>query len=194
MKYENEVTVEVDCELEKLIEILIKENFKLQEKYKVNDIYMVKNEVNIYKTTPLDILKNSILIRNIITKEEDIKQLVYKYKEYNDKEEIVKQGKAICKIESIDEAYTFLKTIGYKRLINIDDNLKIYSNKEDEFALEIVGNHTYIEIEENCYYIDKKYNGVKDMIESFNKYNIPIKNNDYFVKKAKIAIKEEYNI
>ena len=72
------------------------------EEYALEDIYMIRKD---YKLSGnyLDALKNCILIRNIIEEDKNRKVLTYKYKEYNDKEEIVKQGKVDCKVESVDE-------------------------------------------------------------------------------------------
>lgn len=45
MNYENEITVEVDTNLENLINILEERGFKLKEEYDLNDIYLInKND------------------------------------------------------------------------------------------------------------------------------------------------------
>lgn len=101
MKYENEITVEVNCNLEQLEKILTDSNFDIKEKYKIKDIYMLDKN---YKTNNdyLETLKHSVLIRHIIEKEKETKTIAYKYKEYNEDKEIIKQGKINCNIESID--------------------------------------------------------------------------------------------
>jgi len=193
MIFENEITVEVDLSIEELKKKLKENNFVINEEYDVIDVYMVKDEdVN---DTCLEILKKCILIRNIITKKENIKRITYKYKEYNEKEEIIKQGKINCGIDSIDNAISLFEAIGYKKLIKINDHLIVYSNDNTELVVQLVNNkHIYIEMEENCEYIDKKYNDIEEMINDFNKYNIPIKNNNYFVKKAEIELIESNKV
>ena len=67
----------------------------------------------------------------------------------------------------------------------------VYSNDVDEFAVQVVNNkHIYIEIEEKGNYIEKTYKSIDEMIEVIKKYEIPIKNENYFVKKAEIELKE----
>ena len=193
MKYENEVTVEVEISNDELVEILKNNKFELKEEYRIIDIYMIKE--NNSNTNPLDMLKDCVLIRNVIEENKDTKKIVYKYKEYNDLEEIVRQGKVECKVESIDDAYNLLKVIGYKELVEIDDKCSVYANETTEMVLEYVNNkHLYIEMEEDCYHIDRHYNSIEEMKEDLNKYNIPIKDNNYFAKKAEVEIREKYNI
>ena len=82
-----------------------------------------------------------------------------------------------------------LEMINYEEFIKIFDHLTVYVNDEDYLVVQEVNNkHIYIEIEQESNNI--KYNSVEDMKNVFNKYNIPIKNNDYFVKKAEIEINE----
>lgn len=192
MKFEHEVTVEIDCSLEQLKTILEKNKFKVVDEYELSDIYMIRKDKTEEKDK-LELLKNCVLIRNIIEEDKDTKKITYKYKEYNDQKEIIKQGKVDCSITSIEEAQQLLEAIDYQEFIKLYDHLIVYSNGEDELAIQLVNNkHIYIEVEEYCNRIDKKYSGLEEMKGVFKKYNIPIKNNDYFVKKAEVEIAEKY--
>lgn len=190
MKYEKEITVEIDTSFEELEKILINNSFKEKERYTVNDIYLInsndKNEKDYLK-----LLSKCVLIRHIIEKDKDTKKITYKYKEYNDKKEIIKQGKIDCNIDDIDTGIELFKKLNFEELININDNMIVYSNNEDELVVQYVNNkHIYIEIEDKCHYINKEYKTIEELKEVITKYNIPIKNNDYFVKKAEIELKE----
>ena len=190
MKYEDEITVEVDAPLEVLKSILEKHNFKVMNEYYINDIYLLKNDIKI-NNDYLNILKNCVLIRHVIQKNKDKKTITYKYKEYNDKKEIVKQGSVDCHIDSVEEAIQLLNVLNYKEVIKVFDHLIIYSNGTDEFAVQIVNNkHIYIEIEEKGNYMNNEYKNIDEMKEAIIKYNIPIKNNDFFVRKAEIELME----
>ncbi len=190
MKYENEITIEVDTDFNSLKKILEENNFKEKENYDLNDIYMLKNDCS-KQDNPNAVLNNCILIRNIITKDSDIKQVTYKYKEYNEKNEITKQGKVSCNVESLEDAENVLEAIGYSKMIELKDHLIVYSNETDEFVVQLVNNkHIYIEMEEYCNHINKHYNSIDEMINNLNKYNIPMKDNNYFVKKAEIELLE----
>ena len=164
---------------------LLKENdFELKEVYDIKDIYMIDKK---YKNIEdkLELLKHAILIRDIIEENKETKQITYKYKEYDENGNITKQGKTNCKINSIEEAVNLFNALGYEKLININDHLLVYANKDDEFVIECVNNkHIYIEIEDKCNYIDKCYKSDEEMKDAINKYNLPLKQNNYYAKKA----------
>ena len=190
MKYENEITVETSYTYDELKDILKNQNFDIVDDYWVKDVYLL-NTLKKGEKDPLELLKNCIIIRDIIEGKKHSKMILYKYKEYNLKREIIKQGKVKCLIEDAEEAIRLFEQIDYKKLINIDDHIIVFSNGEDELAVEIVNEkHIYIEIEETSNRINKKYESIDDMKKVFTKYNIPIKNDDYFVKKAEIEINE----
>lgn len=192
MNFENEITVLVNSELNDIKEHLSDLGFKVMEEYCVNDIYMI-NKCYVDNEHSLELLKKCVLIRNIIDESDSRKFLTYKYKEYNDKEEIIKQGKINVKVDSIDNSRKLLEALNFEKLISINDNLTVYSNGVDEIVLQCVNNkHIYIEIEDKCNYIDKKYNSIEEMIDVIKKYNIPIKDDNYFVKKAYIELSEVY--
>ena len=192
MNFENEITVLVNSELNDIKEYLSNLGFKVMEEYCVNDIYMI-NKYDIDNEYSLDLLKKCVLIRDIIDESGSKKFLTYKYKEYNDKEEIIKQGKINVKVDSIDNSKKLLEALNFEELISINDSLIVYSNGVDEIVLQYVNNkHVYIEIEDKCNYIDKKYSSIEEMIDVIKKYNIPIKDNNYFVKKAYIELCEVY--
>lgn len=192
MNFENEITVLVNSELNDIKEHLSDLGFKVMEEYCVNDIYMI-NKCYVDNEHSLELLKKCVLIRDIIDESGSKKFLTYKYKEYNDKEEIIKQGKINVKVDSIDNSRKLLEALNFEKLISINDNLTVYSNGVDEIVLQCVNNkHIYIEIEDKCNYIDKKYNSIEEMIDVIKKYNIPIKDDNYFVKKAYIELSEVY--
>lgn len=192
MNFENEITVLVNSELNDIKEHLSDLGFKVMEEYCVNDIYMI-NKCYVDNEHSLELLKKCVLIRNVIDESGSKKFLTYKYKEYNDKEEIIKQGKINVKVDSIDNSRKLLEALNFEKLISINDNLTVYSNGVDEIVLQCVNNkHIYIEIEDKCNYIDKKYNSIEEMIDVIKKYNIPIKDDNYFVKKAYIELSEVY--
>ena len=189
---DNEITVEIDTNLENLEKILKENNFKINEIYDIYDIYFVNKDIDI-KDNFLEILNKCILIRDIVETDHELKLITYKFKEYNNKNEIVSQKKFNCKIESISEAVDLLKALNYKELIKINNHQIVYSNGEDEMVVQMVNNkHIYIEIEQKCNYAKKYYQNIEEMKDVIKRYNIPIKNNDFFMKKAEIELKEIY--
>jgi predicted adenylyl cyclase CyaB len=192
MKFENEITVEVDTDVNSLINLIEGQGFKLKETYDLKDVYLINK--NDKEDDYLAMLNNCILIRDIIEENKETKMVTYKYKEYNDKKEITKQGKIKVKIDNDENMIDILERVGFEELIKINDHLMVYSTDKDELIIQCVNDkHIYIEIESECDYADRIYSSIDEMKEVISKYNIPIKGNDYFVKKAEIELHEKYD-
>ena len=193
MDFEKEITVEVDCTLEELIRIIENKGFKLKETYDLNDIYLInKNEK---RSDYLTMLSNCVLIRDIIEENKETKMLTYKYKKYNDKKEIIKQGKVNVKIDDIENSKLLFENLGFEELIRINAHMLVYATDKDEFVIQSVNNkHIYIEIEDKCNYANRFYNSVDEMKSVIINNIIPIKNNNFFVKKAEIELQEIYGV
>ena len=70
----------------------------------------------------------------------------------------------------------------------------VYATDKDELVIQNVNDkHIYIEIEDKCNYADRFYNSIDEMKEVIIRCSIPIKNNNYFVKKAEVELQETYN-
>ena len=115
---------------------------------------------NMYHKDKLELLKYCILLRNIVENDKEKNIITYKYKEYDENNNILNQGKIDCKITSINEAKELFEAINYQELIRINDHIIIYGNETDEIAIQLVDNHIYLEIEENCDRINKKYKNI----------------------------------
>ena len=191
MKYENEITVQVTCNYEELHSLLIKQGFKIIEKYTIIDEYLISKDYDLKNKNYLDILKECVIVRYI---ENIVKELLYKYKEYSNNGDIIKQAKVSCKVNDIKEASNFMKTIGYKELIHIQNNSVVYTNDKIEFAVQLVNDkYIFIELEDKSEYLNKTYSSIEEMKEEINLYNLPIVKDKYFAKKAAIILEDELN-
>lgn len=192
MKYEKEITVEVDTDLTSLQMILEKNGFELKEVYDLNDIYLINKDDK--HGEYLSMLNRCVLIRNIIEENKETKMLTYKYKEFNDKKEITRQGKININIDNIDNTILLFKKLSFEELIRINDHMLIYATDKDELTIQCVNEkHIYVEIEDKCNYANRFYNSIDEMKDVIINNSIPIKNNNYFVKKAEIELQEVYN-
>ncbi len=191
MNYENEITVEVDTSLDELISILENNEFKLKEAYDLNDIYLINKHDK--EGNYLSMLNKCVLIRDIIEENKETKMLTYKYKEYNENKEITKQGKVKVKIDDIDNSKLLFEKLGFEELIRINDHMLVYATDKDELVIQNVNDkHIYIEIDDKCNYADRSYNSIDEMKEVITNNSIPIKGNNFFVKKAEIELQETY--
>ena len=191
MKYEDEITVEVNTNLDDLIKLIESKGLVLKEEYDLNDIYMVHKDV--LEKDYLKLLSKCVLIRDIIEKDREKIMLTYKYKEYNEKKEITKQGKISVKIDDIDNSKLLFEKLDFEELIKINDHMLVYATDKDELVIQNVNNkHIYIEIEDKCNYANRFYNSIDEMKRVIIDNNIPIKGNSFFVKKAEIELQETY--
>lgn len=179
MKLENEITVEVLETKENVIKSISNNGFKLEKEYDIKDIY---NEL----------LNNSILIRDISEKPNTRKLITYKQKHIDDNGNILNQINANVEINDIDDAYNILKLIGYIDLMKISDHISVYQKDNgDEFALQFVNDRIYIEIEEKCEHTGKIYESLDYMKSIITNLNLPIKNNNYYAKKAEDILNDK---
>lgn len=188
MKYENEITVQVTCNYEELHSLLMKQGFKIIEKYTIIDEYLISKDYDLKNKNSLDILKECVIVRYI---ENTLKELLYKYKEYSNNGDILKQAKVSCKVNDIKEASNFMKTIGYKELIHIQNNSVVYTNDKIEFAVQLVNDkYIFIELEERSEHVKTVFSNLEDMKKVIDSLNIPMVKNNYFAKKAVIVLEE----
>ena len=188
MIFENEITIEITCSYEELDKILIEKGFEVVEKYKIVDDYLLPKTSDLTNKNSLEILKEAIIVRNFNDYE---KELVYKYKEYNDLGEILKQSKVVCHVNDIDESINFLENIGYKKLIHIENNSICYSNGELSFSVQLVNNkYIFIELEERSKHVETVFSNAEDMKKAIDSLNIPMVKNNYFAKKTVIVLEE----
>ena len=184
MKFEKEITVSINLSKEDLIKFLNTNNYKKIDSYVVDDIYYVKNDIDLDINT-LEILKNCVLLRSIDNTKH---YFTYKYKEYDENENIINQGKSEVQVINKEDANAFLKTIGYKELINIIDYIDVYEKDGLKINVEDVNKkYLFIEIEEN-----DKYNTIEKMIAALDNTKIEYDKSNYYVKKAKIIFEEKY--
>ena len=186
---ENEITVKINCSILELNEILQSKNFRIIEKFYLDDIYYIPKELQINNMSVRDILSKAIILRKVIESYPDKKRnfkLTVKKKEINEKGDIVKQSKTNCEILDEKSGKAFLEAIGYKELINIKENDIVYEKDDLHIAIKDIENgDKLIEVEEN-----KKYDCVDKLIDELKKLKLPIYSIDYFVKKAEIELRK----
>lgn len=191
MKKEIEITVRVNVSYEKLEEELKQNNFIKKEEYIVNDSYLINSLINITDMKSLDILKKCVLVRDIVG---ILKQLLYKYKKYDNNGNIIEQGKIKCPVTDINKAMEFMNAIGYEKLFNIYDKCIVFANDKTELVVQLVNDkYIFIEMESEPQYINKKYENVEELKEDICSYNLSIDKSNFFVKKAELILNETLN-
>ncbi len=191
MKKEIEITVGVNVSYEKLEEELKRNNFIKKEEYIVNDSYLINSLINITDMKSLDILKKCILVRDIVG---ILKQLLYKYKKYDNNGDIIEQGKIKCPVTDINKAMEFMNAIGYEKLFDIHDKCIVFANDKTELVVQLVNDkYIFIEMESEPQYINRKYENVEELKDDICSYNLSIDKSNFFVKKAELILNETLN-
>ena len=191
MKKEIEITVRVNVSYEKLEEELKQNNFIKKEEYIVNDSYLINSLINITDMKSLDILKKCVLVRDIVG---ILKQLLYKYKKYDNNGNIIEQGKIKCPVTDINKAMEFMNAIGYEKLFNIYDKCIVFANDKTELVVQLVNDkYIFIEMESEPQYINNKYENVEELKDDICSYNLSIDKSNFFVKKAELILNETLN-
>ena len=181
MNYESEITVLVKCDYETLKNILFKYGFTVKKYYNVDDYYMIDNNIDLNDYSNLELLTKCVIIRDF----NEGKELLYKYKRFNPKGEIIEQSKIECPIMDINRSIRFMESINYTQLFKLKDICITFANKETELIVQLVNDRfVFIEMETQCRYINKTYKNDVEMINDINRYHLPIDTSDYYVKKA----------
>ena len=190
MKEELEICVRSLVTFNELYDDMIKKGFHEQENFVLNDIYLVKDDMEVSLENEKAIFSNYVLIRETVGKR---KMFVLKHKEVKENGE-VKQESIKCPITDIDKAYDFMKVLGYKKLFEISDHNILMSNGKNEIYIQDVkGIGTYVEMEQkNLLLENNNGNTIEEMKSILKEYNLKIDTNDYFVRKAYDALKLYY--
>ena len=94
-----------------------------------------------------------------------------------------------------DAIFSHFSLAMYKKIFNIYDKCIVFANRETELVVQLVNNdYIFIEMESECEHIDRKYESVEELKKDLNRYNLPIDNSNYFVKKAELILSETLKI
>ena len=191
VKKENEITMKVNCSIHELCTILEDKGFRIVDKFKMNDIFMIPNilKTNIKNLTSREILKDAILIRDIENQfnGNKNKKITFKKKEFNENGDILSQESISCDILNIDDTVKFFQAINYYRIMNIIEKDIVYGKEDFEIAIKDIENgDNLIEVEtvsNNC-----NIDTIEKLKTQIVNLQIPVDTSNFFVKKAEIEL------
>lgn len=184
MNMKNELEICVKCldTIEETLSKLKSLGFTIKEDFILKDTYYVKNEMEVSLTNSNNLFSNYVLIR------ESNEKINFVLKEKNMDEDgaIINQSSCKCPILDKVKGDTFIKNLGYKELLKINDHNYLLSNGKNEVYVQDVENlGAYIEMEQKNIYSDNNNgNNIDEMISILNSYKLKIKTDNYFVKKS----------
>lgn len=138
----NEITVKIKCSVNQLINQLENENFKIIEKFYLQDKYFIPKGMNTKEHTSREILSNAILLRNFDEELPRRKQykMTFKRKQIDKKGNITQQEKAECEILNIEDGKKFLNSIGYIEIMEINEFDLVFEKKGLKIAIKDIEN------------------------------------------------------
>lgn len=192
----NEITVRINCSLQEIYNILENKGFSIIDKYNLEDIYFIKNDIDINKQSIRDILNKYILIREVtqfipsdFVKKYNVLYLTLKSKNIASDGTIISQDKKDCQIQDIKQGKEFIEALGYKNLMTIKERAIVYGKGKIKLAIKDIENSEKL-IEMETIDNDPELDTIEKLKEKINELQIPINTNDYFVKKAEIELKK----
>ncbi len=191
IKKSNEVTVKILETKENFIKELLNKGFKENQEFSLDDYYYIPSDLDIDNLSTREILAKSIIIRYIVYKDEIFQTITFKRKDIAEDGSILKQESINCYIKDIAEAKTLFKALGYIEIMNIKEKDIIYFKEDFNIILKIIENEDLlleIETKENT-----AWNTIPNIIKILRDLDLPIDNNNYFVKKAENMLNKLLN-
>ena len=186
VKEENEITVKVECSKDELLKCLKDNGFSKGRMFSLDDYFYISKNLDIENMTTREIVSKAVILRYIVSDNKISQKITYKIKEIDDNGDIINQKAINCEVLDINEAKKLFETLGYYQIMNIKENDLVYSKNGFELAIKYIEKGDIlieVETEENTDWdtIDK----IKNIIL---KINIPIKKDEYFIKKAEVEL------
>ncbi len=186
----NEITVRLKCNIKEMCNLLENKNFIVTDEYCLNDTYFIPKELDLENITHREIISKAIILREITEtmSNQQIVKLVFKTKQIDINGDILSQKKYECEILNVKDGETFINSIGYKKLMTIKEYDKSYERDDFKITIKDVENgEKLIEIE--TVEDNKELDTIEKIKDKVNQLELPLDTNDYFVKKAEIALK-----
>ena len=166
----NEITMRIKCSLYKMNNILKNKGFEITDKFDLYDLYFVENNIEVKKEN--------------LSKLYDYIQLVSKHKHFSSDNTILSQSKSTCDIKDEKQGIDFLKSIGYKKIVEIKQ--KIVEYKKNELIIETQSaenQYNLIEVEttNSLDTIDKLKQKIKEL-------ELPVYKDNYFINKEEVEL------
>lgn len=186
----NEITVRLKCNIKEMCNLLENKNFIVTDEYCLNDTYFIPKELDLENITHREIISKAIILREITEtmSNQQIVKLVFKTKQIDINGDILSQKKYECEILNVKDGETFINSIGYKKLMTIKEYDKSYEKDDFKITIKDIENgEKLIEIE--TVEDNKELDTIEKIKNKVNQLELPLDTNDYFVKKAEIALK-----
>ena len=195
-----EITVRVEDEFEKIVNILAQNGFSKLRVSRVEDKYLSQSYASLEENNFIDILSSCVLLRylkvNSDSSEKVFKKITYKNKKYLNNH-VISEEKINVNCDDLEEAEKLFNCLGYKKIVDVNYDVIVYSKDDVELAFQNVeGLGMLLEYENNKDFSlatdDEILEAKKRMWDYINSLGINIAK-DYDVKKAYELLKLNKN-
>ena len=189
MKVNNEVTLKIVGDFEEFTNNLLKKGYKNSEHYILYDIFMIPENLEIEKMTTREIISKAIIIRKVddIGRKEIRRDISYKMKKFNSEGEILEQKSIRCKVLSCKDAETFMSAIGYKTIMNIEEEDFEYTKDGFSIATKNIKNGDKL-IEAETQLENEELDTIEKLKNRLIDENMKLDFSDCFIKKAEVEL------
>ena len=191
-----EITVRLNENMQSAIRKLEMQGFKKIREGEIDDLYMISKLNELKKDNIQNILKKSVLLRNLKFENKEIKKITYKNKEIDENENVISEEKTNLDCNDLEKAKDLFEHLEFEELIKVRYKIIVYSKDEVEYDFQDVENlGTLIEYENTEDFTGKSLDEINDTKN--NMYN-EIKNtgvnltDEMDVKKAYELILNKY--
>lgn len=148
---ETEITVQVFESAEDIINKLSNHGFKITEEIIMIDYYFSKYSKEELKNLEYsEMIKNSFLVRKIVTENECEIKLLYKDKVLDENQNVISEQKISCDIMDIESILRIFKYAGLTCWCELKQNMQVFDNSKTSFVLQNVDDlGLFIEYEED---------------------------------------------
>lgn len=184
----NEITVKIKGDINEFYENVKRKGFKVVDKFLMDDTFFIPVNLDLNKMTTREILSNAVIVRIVDRSPKKIvKNITFKKKIFDDAGNILSQSKVECDVENPEDAKKLLNAIGYKEIMRIKESDIAFGKDGFEFAVKDIEDGEKL-IESEPSKENAEFDNIEKLKVMFDKYDIPIYTDNYFVKKAEIEL------
>ncbi len=189
----NEITVRVKGDLKDFYKNIEEKGFEVTDRFKMDDTFFVPTDLNLEEMSAREILGNAVIVRIVERQNKSlVKNIVFKKKVFDKDGNITFQSKVECGVLEVEDAKRLLNAIGYKELMKIKESDIAFEKNGFTFAVKDIENGEKL-IESEPESDDETMDTLDKIKDMFDKYEIPIYKDNYFVKKAEIELNKILN-
>ncbi len=184
----NEITVRIKGNLKEFYKIIEEKGFEVTDRFKMDDTFFIPQNLDLEKMSAREILANAIIVR-IVERHNGklVKNITFKRKVFDEQGNILSQSKVECDVLDTEDAKRLLNAIGYKELMRIKESDIAFEKNGFTFSVKDIENGEKL-IESEAEPKDETMDTLDKIKVMFDKYEIPIYKDNYFVKKAEIEL------